>query len=422
MKFLFYIRPKKITFVALHILFMKHILSLMAILSLSLLSAQQKKQVRAATVGFLNVENLWDTIRSADYIDGTKDISNPAFHRSVPLDSIKYLEVTDKDYAGPWNNEALKGKKVVRIQGGSEEFTPKSGKNYTYKIYKQKLENEAKVISEMGRSYTQTAPVVVGLIEVENRQVMEDLVKEPAIAKYDYGVVHFNSYDYRGIDVGFIYQKRRFTPSKSWKKEVKIFGDEGRREYTRDIVVMTGFLDNEKVAFFLNHWPSRRGGEAASLPKRNAAAAILKQQMDSVQALDPSTKMFAMGDFNDDPISPSLKNYLKAAGNPKDLSGSTPYLNLMYPLYKKGVASLAYRDSPNLFDQIIVSANLHSENKEVRKDYTVFKAEIFAPAYLVNKDGNYKGYPFRSWNGDQFTGGYSDHFPAFVILQKDPTP
>ena len=399
---------------------MKNLFSLIALLSISLVSAQQKKQVRVATVGFLNVENLWDTVRSADYIDGTKDKSNPAFHRSIPLDSIKYLEVTEKDYKGVWNDESLAGKKVVRMQGGSEEFTPKSGKNYTYKIYKQKLENEAKVISEMGRAYTGTAPVVVGLIEVENRQVVEDLVKEPALAKYDYGVVHYNSYDYRGIDVAFIYQKRRFTPSKSWKKEVKVFGDNGNREYTRDILVLTGFLDNEKVAFFLNHWPSRRGGEAASLPKRNAAAAILKKEMDSVKSLDPSIKLFAMGDFNDDPISPSLKNYLKAVGNPKDLNEENHYLNLMYPLYKKGVASLAYQDAPNLFDQIIVSSNLYSPNNELRKDYSVFKAEVFAPAYLVNKEGNYKGYPFRSWNGDQFTGGYSDHFPAFVVLQKEP--
>lgn len=399
---------------------MKNLFSLVAIFSISLVFAQQKRQVRAATIGFLNVENLWDTIRSADYIDGTKDISNPAFHRSIPLDSIKYLEVTDKDYKGPWNDEALKGKKVVRIQSGSEEFTPKSGKNYTYNIYKQKLQNAAKVISEMGKAYTNTAPVVVGLIEVENRQVVEDLVKEPALAKYDYGVVHYNSYDYRGIDVAFIYQKRRFTPSKSWKKEVKVFGDNGNREYTRDILVLTGFLDNEKVAFFLNHWPSRRGGEAASLPKRNAAAAILKKEMDSVKSLDPSIKLIAMGDFNDDPISPSLKNYLKAVGNPKDLNEENHYLNLMYPLYKKGVASLAYQDAPNLFDQIIVSSNLYSPNNELRKDYSVFKAEVFAPAYLVNKEGNYKGYPFRSWNGDQFTGGYSDHFPAFVVLQKEP--
>ncbi|WP_373425239.1 endonuclease/exonuclease/phosphatase family protein [Chryseobacterium lathyri] len=395
---------------------MKRLMSFMAVICSIMAFTQQGKLRKVATVGFLNVENLWDTIRSADYIDGTKDIRNPAFHRSIPMDSIKFLEAEKHD--GPWSDGALVGKKAVRYQSGSDEFTPSSGKNYNTKIYKAKLANEAKVISEMGAQYTKTAPAVVGLIEVENRQVIEDLVKQPVLAKYDYGIIHYNSYDYRGIDVALIYQKRRFTPTNSLKKELKVFGDDGKREYTRDILVVTGFLDNEKVAFFMNHWPSRRGGEAVSLPKRNAAAALLKQQMDSIRAADPSTKLFAMGDFNDDPVSASLKNYLKAVAAPKDLSETTPYLNLMYPLYKKGIASLAYQDAPNLFDQIIVSKNLVSD--QVTKEYSVYKAEIFAPPYLVNKEGNYKGYPFRSWNGDQFTGGYSDHFPAFVILQKEP--
>ncbi|MCT2409959.1 endonuclease [Chryseobacterium antibioticum] len=395
---------------------MKRFISFMAIVFSVMAFAQQGKLRKVAAVGFLNVENLWDTIRSADYIDGTKDIRNPAFHRSIPIDSIQFLEA--EKYDGQWSDGALKGKKAVRYQSGSEEFTPKSGKNYNTKIYKAKLTNEAKVIAELGAQYTKTAPAVVGLIEVENRQVIEDLVKQPALVKYDYGIIHYNSYDYRGIDVALIYQKRRFTVTNSLKKELKVFGDDGKREYTRDILVVTGFLDNEKVAFFMNHWPSRRGGEAVSLPKRNAAAALLKQQMDSIRTADPSTKLFAMGDFNDDPVSASLKNHLKAVANPKDLSETTPYLNLMYPLYKKGIASLAYQDAPNLFDQIIVSKNLVSD--QVTKEYSVYKAEIFAPAYLVNKEGNYKGYPFRSWNGDQFTGGYSDHFPAFVILQKEP--
>ncbi len=403
-----------------HIKFMKKYLLAGLMLVGGVVSAQQNAKLKkVATIAFLNVENLWDTVQSADYIDGTKNPHNPAFHRSVPLDSIKYLKVDDDNYKGEWNDASLKGKKVVRYQSGSDEFTPKSAKNYNHTIYQAKLTNEAQVISELGAKYTGSAPVICGLIEVENRKVIEDLIKQPTLAKYDYGIVHYNSYDYRGIDVAFIYQKRRFTPTNSLAKEVKIYGDNGKREYTRDILVLTGMLDNEKVAFFLNHWPSRRGGEAISLPKRNAAAAVLKQQMDSIQALDPSTKMFAMGDFNDDPISPSLKNILKAAGNPKDLSPSMPYLNLMYPLYKKGVASLAYQDAPNLFDQIIVSGNLYSKNNESRKDYSVYKAEIYAPAYLINKDGNYKGYPFRSWNGDKFTGGYSDHFPALVVLQRD---
>ena len=395
---------------------MKKSLSILLLIITTISFAQQGKLRKVATVGFLNVENLWDTIKSADYIDGTMDIKNPAFHRSIPLDSVKFLEA--EKYEGVWNDESLKGKKAVRYQSGSDEFTPSSGKNYNTKIYKQKLANEAKVISEMGAQYTKTAPAIVGLIEVENRQVIEDLIQQPALAKYNYGIVHYNSYDYRGIDVALIYQKKRFTVTNSEKKELKVYNEEGRREYTRDILVVSGLLDNEKVTIFMNHWPSRRGGEAASLPKRNAAAQLLKKQMDSVRSADPTVKLFAMGDFNDDPVSSSLKNHLKAQANPKDLSDTNPYLNLMYPLYKKGVASLAYQDAPNLFDQIIVSQNLTS--KEVTKEYSIYKTEVFAPPYLVNKEGNYRGYPFRSWNGDQFTGGYSDHFPAFVVLQKEP--
>jgi len=376
-------------------------------------NAQMK---RTAAVGFYNVENLWDTVKSVDYIDATLPAHHINFHRSVPLDSLKYLEIT-KDYKGPWDYERIKGQKVVRKQILSEDFTPKSNKNYTYNIYQQKLKNIAQVISEIGFKYTKTAPAVVGLVEVENRQVVEALTQQDALKKYDYGVVHYNSFDARGIDVALIYQKKRFTVTNSYKKELVLFREDGKREYTRDLLVVSGILDGEKVAFFVNHWPSRRGGEAVSMPKRNAAAALLKQEMDALREKNPNIKLIAMGDFNDDPISPSFKNHLKAVGDEKELNEEYPYFNPMYKMYKKGVASLAYRDAPNLFDQIIYSKNLVSNSSA--EEYTVYRTEVYAPAYLINKQGNYKGYPFRSWDGDKFTGGYSDHFPVFTILQKE---
>ena len=376
-------------------------------------NAQMK---RTAAVGFYNVENLWDTVKSVDYIDATLPAHHINFHRSVPLDSLKYLEIT-KDYKGPWDYERIKGQKVVRKQILSEDFTPKSNKNYTYNIYPQKLKYIAQVISEIGFKYTKTAPAVVGLVEVENRQVVEALTQQDALKKYDYGVVHYNSFDARGIDVALIYQKKRFTVTNSYKKELVLFREDGKREYTRDLLVVSGILDGEKVAFFVNHWPSRRGGEAVSMPKRNAAAALLKQEMDALREKNPNIKLIAMGDFNDDPISPSFKNHLKAVGDEKELNEEFPYFNPMYKMYKKGVASLAYRDAPNLFDQIIYSKNLVSGSSA--EEYTVYRTEVYAPAYLINKQGNYKGYPFRSWDGDKFTGGYSDHFPVFTILQKE---
>ena len=371
---------------------------------------------RTAAVGFYNVENLWDTVKSVDYIDATLPAHHVNFHRSVPLDSLKYLEIT-KDYKGPWDYDRIKGQKVVRKQILSDDFTPKSNKNYTYNIYQQKLKNIAQVISEIGFKYTKTAPAVVGLVEVENRQVVEALTQQDALKKYDYGVVHYNSFDARGIDVALIYQKKRFTVTNSYKKELVLFREDGKREYTRDLLVVSGILDGEKVAFFVNHWPSRRGGEAISMPKRNAAAALLKQEMDALREKNPNIKLIAMGDFNDDPISPSFKNHLKAVGDEKELNEEYPYFNPMYKMYKKGVASLAYRDAPNLFDQIIYSKNLVSNSSA--EEYTVYRTEVYAPAYLINKQGNYKGYPFRSWDGDKFTGGYSDHFPVFTILQKE---
>lgn len=379
-------------------------------------SSAQKTQVRRAAVAFLNVENLWDTISSADYIDGTKSITNPAYHRSIPVDSIKLLATTE-DYAGPWSDELLVGKKVVRYQTLSDDFTTKSVKNWNTAKYRVKLANEAKVISELGRQYTNDNPAIVGLIEVENRKVVEDLISQPALAKSNYEIVHYNSFDARGIDVAIIYQKARFTPSETYKKEVKIFDDEGKRSYTRDIVVAIGYLDGEKTAVFMNHWPSRSGGEARSLPRRIAAATVLKNEMDKVAKDNPGIKMFAMGDYNDDPVSPSLKKHLGAVGDPSELSDASPYYNLMWKHYKAGVASLAYRDAPNLFDQIIVSRNLVS-NEKLTPTYTVYKAEIYAPEYLKNSQGQWKGYPLRSWDGDRFTGGYSDHFPAVSVVQK----
>lgn len=398
---------------------MKKIYFLITIFSTSLIFAQQK-QVQRATIAFLNVENLWDTVPSADYIDGTKEVHNPAFHRSVPIDSLQYLETTE-DYKGEWSNDLLIGKKVIRHQILADDFTENSSKNWNKAKYQIKLANEAKVISELGRQYTNDNPVIVGLIEVENRQVIKDLIAQPLLAKSNYGIVHYNSFDARGIDVAIIYQKSRFKVTDSYDKDIKIFGDEGYRTYTRGVLVVKGILDGEKVAFFMNHWPSRSGGEAKSLPRRAAAAKVLKDEMDQLRTEDPERKLFAMGDFNDDPVSPSVKKILGAVGDPAQLSDKSPYYNLMYKLYKAGVASLAYRDAPNLFDQIIISKNLYSTEK-LTPTYTLFKAEIYAPSYLVNDAGQWKGYPLRSWDGDRFTGGYSDHFPAVSVIQKEHKP
>ena len=387
---------------------------LLGLLSIiSIVSAQQRR-VQRVGIGFMNVENLWDIYPSADYIDGTLLSSNPAFHRSVPIDSLKYLPITE-EYKGQWVDKKLFGKKVVRKQVLSDDFTPNSPKAWTKKRYDEKLIRISKVIADLGREYTKTAPVIAGLIEVENRQVVQDLVQQPALVKYDYGIAHFNSYDPRGIDVAIIYQKKRFVPIRIFKKEVVNFNEDGKREYTRDILVVYGVLDGEKVGVLMNHWPSRRGG-ASSEPKRNIAGKTLKNVMDELRSEIPNVKLIAMGDFNDDPVNESITKHLGAEGEEKKLSEDRPYFNPMWKLFKNGVASYAYRDGLNMFDQIIISKNLVNLQTE---GYKMFKTDIFAPKYLITDSGQYKGYPFRAWAGDIYQDGYSDHFPAFIVLQRD---
>ncbi len=395
----------------------KHFI-LIAVFCFALTFAQT--QVQRATVAFFNVENLWDTVPSADYIDGTKDVKNPAFHRSVPLDSLQYLETTE-EYKGEWSNELLVGKKVIRHQILADDFTANSSKNWNKEKYNQKMANVSKVLSELGRQYTNDNPAIIGLVEIENRQVLEDLIKQPALVKSNYGIIHHNSYDARGVDVALLYQKGRFVVTDHYEKEIKVFNEDGYRSYTRGILVVQGLLDGERTAFFVNHWPSRSGGEARSYPRRAAAAKVIKDEMDRLLKEDPSIKLLAMGDFNDDPVSPSIRKIWGTIGEPEQLSDKTPYYNPMTKMYKAGVASLGYRDAPNLFDQIIVSKTLYSPER-LSPTYSIYKTEVYAPSYLKNGEGQWKGYPLRSWDGDRFTNGYSDHFPVFTVLQKAYKP
>lgn len=378
------------------------------------LTAQQK--FKAATVAFYNVENLFDTELSAGYIDGTLPYNDPNYHISIPVSDIpKYDTVY---FRGRYTYENIEGKKIIRPLILQDEFSPSGKKVWTKERYNRKLKNLSEVISKLGWEETKTAPVIVGLSEIENRQVVEDLVSQPALEPYNYGVVHFNSFDARGVDVALIYQKDRFKVTEAKPYTVEIFNEEGNREYTRDILRVTGLLDGEEFTFLVNHWPSRRGGEKVSLPKRQKAAEVMKGIYDEIRTKKPQAKIIAMGDFNDDPVSPSIKKTLGAKGDKSKVQDSDIF-NLMEPMYKKGMGSLAYRDSWNLFDMLIVTGTL-IDNQKKFETYKVHKTEIFSPQYLVTPEGQYKGYPFRMYGGDTFyENGYSDHFPVYTVLLRE---
>ncbi|MBW1297581.1 endonuclease/exonuclease/phosphatase family protein, partial [Aquimarina litoralis] len=288
---------------------------------------------------------------------------------------------------------------------------------WTAEIYKDKLKNMAKVISEIGADVTKNAPALVGVAEIENRKVLEDLANEPVLLPKDYGIVQFDSPDRRGIDVALLYQKSLFRPVNTSVHELLIYnnGDTKKRVYTRDQLLVSGYLDGDLIHVIVNHWPSRSGGEARSRYKREKAAALNKKIIDSLFDIDPYAKVITMGDLNDDPDNDSVKKVLGAKSEKKDVKLKGLY-NPMYNMSKKGIGSLAWRDSWNLFDQIIVSKGLLDKDYS---SYRYYKAGVYNKNYLANPRGRYKGYPYRSFANGAYTGGYSDHFPVYVYLIKE---
>ncbi|MBR9854080.1 MAG: endonuclease/exonuclease/phosphatase family protein [Algicola sp.] len=296
-----------------------------------------------------------------------------------------------------------------------DDRTPEGRYNWTQERYLQKVENLSKVISQIGAQTSNSSPDIVGLCEVENLQVVEELVQHPNLREKDYGIIHFDSPDARGIDVALLYKKASFIPSSFKSHRLLLFDDEGDRQYTRDQLVVGGTMDRENIYFIVNHWPSRRGGAAKSSPRRVRAALLNKRIIDSIQKLDRDAKIIAMGDLNDDPIDDSLKKILKTQGKIHQLDSLSLY-NPMETMFKKGMGSLAYRDKWNLFDQMFFTANLATKN---RSSLSFWKAGIFAPSFIRTNRGRFKGYPFRTYSGGSYTAGYSDHFPIYLFLLKE---
>jgi hypothetical protein len=295
-----------------------------------------------------------------------------------------------------------------------DDRTPEGKDNWTIERYQQKVEHMSRVISEIGSDDNKTAPDIIGVCEVENLTVLEDLIHHKNLSKFNYGIVHFDSPDERGIDVALLYKKSAFVPVNFNSHRLLLFNLEGKRDYTRDQLIVEGLLDNEKIYFIVNHWPSRSGGEARSRPFRLEAAKLNKRIIDSVQRKDIQAKIISMGDFNDDPIDPSFKKILQVKKNYKILD-SISLFGPMEKLYRKGKGSLAYRDKWNLFDQLYMTSTLI--NKQ-RQSYTYWKVGIFTPEYLMDPKGKYKGYPLRTYAGGSYIGGYSDHFPVYLHLIK----
>lgn len=327
--------------------------------------AAQQKTVRVGAIGFYNFENLFDTEDTPNKFD--------------------------------------------------EEFTPTGKKLWNEKTYREKQQNLAKVVAELGTELSPDGLAILGVAEVENRKVLEDFVQQPAIKDRDYQIVHHESPDRRGIDVALLYQSKYYKLSESKAIPLLIYNDQGERVFTRDILLVGGSFDGDPLYVLVNHWPSRSGGESATRDFRNAGALRCKEISDSLSTINPAAKIIIMGDLNDDPVSASVKKVLQAQKKANKVRPKGFY-NPMYDFYKKGFGTLAYRDAWSLFDQIILNYPLVEPNAT---GYRYYRTHIHNPNYLIQKKGRYKGYPFRTFDFDNYMGGYSDHFPVYVYLVKE---
>ena len=344
---------------------MKKYLLLLPLFFLFIPSQAQKKQYKSAIIGFYNLENLFDTIDNTLIND--------------------------------------------------EEFLPSGIRNYNTAIYRDKLKKLASVIAQMGTTYTPDGPAILGVAEIENDTVLNDLIKETQLKKRNYQFVHYDSKDARGIDVGLLYNPTYFSVIASDKLFVSLPTGSKDAYYTRDILWVKGKLNGELIHLYVNHWPSRSGGEKRSEPGRIAAAAVCRKHIDSILLKEPNAKIVVMGDLNDDPTNKSVEKVLRAVDKDQ-LDQQGALFNPWLDLFRNGIGTLAYQDAWGLFDQIIVSKQWLNKDQS---GFFLYQHHVFNKEFLVENNGRYKGYPMRTWDGNSYRGGYSDHFPTYLLIIKE---
>ena len=316
-----------------------------------------KQQKNIFTVGFYNVENLFDTKNDAHILD--------------------------------------------------DDFTPSGQKRWNQERYQNKVRKLSSVISKLGKEYSSNAPILVGIVEVENEQVVRDLITHPNLRKHYYDYVHYDSPDERGIDVALLYNKLHFELLDSKKYPLYIENNRGHRDYTRDILWVKGRLKGELVHVLVNHWPSRHKGPENTSQKRIKAAIRLQEIIATIQLDDTDAKFIILGDFNDNPTDDSIQNYLV----------TEDFYNPMEQLLdENSTGSTSHNGKWNLFDQIIVSKNLLQKEGS---NFYFKEAAIFNKNWLKINKGKLKGSPFRTYIHKWYQGGFSDHFPVYAYFKKE---
>lgn len=356
---------------------MKRLLLLAAIVfaAFATISAQKtgSKQYRVYGVAFYNLENLFDTINN----NGKYDL----------------------------------------------EYSPQGARQWNTQKYRSKIHNLAYCITRMTTSTTPNGPAIIGVSEIENRSVLVDLTAEidEILAKegkstWNLQIVHHDSPDRRGVDVGCLYNPRQFRFLDVTNTRLVIPDYESFR--TRDQMCVTGIMAGDTLSVIVNHWPSRLGGQEQSSYLREAAADLSKHIADSLWAIRPNQGVIIMGDLNDDPDNRSCAQNLGA----QKKEGKVPphgFYNPWWEMLDKGIGTLAYKGAWNLFDQIIVSGTLLERNNPDALQYRRCQVNNFE--FLRDTEGTRQHYPLRTFASGAYLNGYSDHFPTEIFLVK-PRP
>ncbi|WP_431133315.1 endonuclease/exonuclease/phosphatase family protein [Psychroserpens mesophilus] len=285
------------------------------------------------------------------------------------------------------------------------DFLPKSDKRWTKKRYEKKLHKLADVISKIGFNHIQKPPSLIGIAEAENKKVLQDLIETESLKDCNYDIVHYDSKDERGIDVGFIYNKDEFELLNSKPFSIYLEKENGIQDFTRDILLVSGKLNGELIHCIINHWPSRREGLETSSINRIAASQMAVEIIELIKLKEHNPKLIVMGDFNDNPNNESVKM----------LAEKGELFNPMNTLlsYTRGTQNHNFRW--NVFDQILFSTNFF-ETDDLSLKFE--DADIFDDKFLTQYHGKFKGQPFRTYIGKKYKGGFSDHFPVYIRLSK----
>ena len=307
-----------------------------------------------------------------------------------------------------------------------EEFLPEGKNKWTEVKYRKKLHNMATVISTMAES-NGAFHTVLGVSEIENRLVLEDLVSQPEIARANYQIVHYDSPDVRGVDVGLLYRPDQFVYIDSesipftFDSDIEFSMSEELQAgfKTRDILMVHGKIDGEDFAIYVAHLPSRVGGKGGDL--RSRGAEIIYGHAREMMRKYPGIKVVVMGDMNDNPTDDSMAIYLHGKENPSEVD-QTDFFSPFLSMLKKGYGSIAYRGEWSIYDLILVNETLlNAPDGGLKIKQTGKKGNygvVFKRPFMITRNGQYKGYPFRTFSNGAFIGGYSDHFPTYIVVGR----